>query len=287
MWFDIIRKEIVNMEVVKDIIHHLDGVFYYTKNIPKKIKNSKFNDARSKYNYLRNNMYVLEYDYYEERNLPRVNELSEYILKINLILIELTEWYNSVPRETKRKSRNLFREINKELNAAKSLFLDSDFEFEPKLSGPGGFLGRYYPRKDTSTVNLPAAAKQAKEEEKLIEVISDTLSHEFGHQASRNINSDFRLDPFFEEMLAYLVQYPNDKQKAFKRWLEHPRVIEAVERGGPNRHRRKEVYDEIKNAVKSGVIGKRNEKLYTKIMLALHNAVGPGRNPGETYTYYN
>tara|TARA_R100000734_G_C3297571_1_gene88589 strand:+ start:162 stop:1004 length:843 start_codon:yes stop_codon:yes gene_type:complete len=279
MWFDIIRKKITNMQVVKDILISLNNIFYVSKKIPNKIKNRKFNNARSTFRYIEDNLYVMEYDSYEERNLPKVKEISEYIGRINSILINLTEWYNSVPKQTKRKSRNLFKEINKELNEAKSLFIDSDFEFVPE----GRFLGRYYPSKDTSKVNLPIAAKQAKEEEKLIEVITDTLNHEFGHQASRNINSDFGLDSFFEEMLAYLVQYPNDKQKAFKRWLIHPNVIEAVEMDGSGR--RKEVYDEIKSAVKSGVIGKKNRQLYDDIILHLSSVMDLQTNPTSSIQY--
>jgi hypothetical protein len=269
------------MQVVKDILVSLNNIFYVSKKIPNKIKNRKFNNARSTFRYIEDNLYVMEYDYYDEKNLPKVREISEYIGRINLILINLTEWYNSVPRETKRKSRNLFKEINKELNEAKSLFIDSDFEFAPE----GRFLGRYYPSKDTSKVNLPIAAKHAKGEEKLIELISNTLSHEFGHQASRNINSGFRLDSFFEEMLAYLVQYPNDKRRAFNNWLNHPNVIEAVERGGPNRHRRKEVYDEIKSAVKSGVIGKKNRQLYDGIILHLSSVMNLQTNPTSSIQY--
>ena len=284
------------MGVVKDIMHHLDGIFHYTKRMPNKIKNSKFNDARSTYNYIRNNMYVIEYDEWYEMRAPRVRESEAYAKRFKKVLKELTEWYNSIPRETKRKSRNIFREINKELNAAKSLFLDSDFVYEENKPY---VWGTYYGHKDTSTVNLPGQKKRMnpkgyispnfseKEEEELIQNITNTLTHEYGHQASRSINSPARNDDFYEEMLAYLVEYPNDKQKAFESWLQHPAVKESVERGGPNRHRRKEVYNEIQNAVKSGVIGKRNERLYSKIMHALHNAVGPGRNPGRTYTYYN
>ena len=37
-------------------------------------------------------------------------------------------------------------------------------------------------------------------------------------------------DSFSEEMLAYLVEYPNDKQKALESWLRHPAVKESVER---------------------------------------------------------
>ena len=290
MWFDIIRKKVVHMGVVKDIMHHLDGVFHYAKSMPNKIKNSKFNDARSTYNYIRNNMYVIEYDEWYEERAPRVRESEAYAKRFEKILKELTEWYNSIPRETKRKSRNLFKEVNKELNAAKSLFLDSDFAFDDYRRA----LGVYYPRKDTSTVNLPAQKRRMnakghilpnfseKEEKELIQNIMETLSHEYGHQASRNIDSPARGDAFFEEMLAYFVQYPNDKQKALENWLRHPDVKESLKRG---KLYRRQLYDDIKMATQSGIIGKKNPKLYNNIMFALHNAVGPGRYQGEVYSY--
>ena len=145
-----------------------------SKSMPNKIKNSKFNDARSTYNYIRNNMYVIEYDEWYEERAPRVRESEAYAKRFEKILKELTEWYNSIPRETKRKSRNIFREINKELNAAKSLFLDSDFVFENDKR----VLGSYYPSTDTSTVNLPKHAQYAvidDDEQELIQNISDTL----------------------------------------------------------------------------------------------------------------
>tara|TARA_R100001591_G_scaffold99015_1_gene105254 strand:- start:1129 stop:2010 length:882 start_codon:yes stop_codon:yes gene_type:complete len=292
MWFDIIRKKVVNMQVVKDIMHHLDGIFHYTKSMPNKIKNSKFNAARSTYNYIRNNMYVIEYDEWYEERAPRVRESEAYSKRFEKVLKELTEWYNSIPRETKKKSKNIFREINKELNAAKSLFLDSDFVFEENK--PYVF-GTYYRDKDTSTVNLPGQKKRMnpkghiypnfseREEEKLIQNITDTLTHEYGHQASRSIDSPTRGDSFYEEMLAYLVEYPNDKQKAFESWLQHPHVKESVQRDVSGRKR--ELYDDIKMATKSGIVGKRNPKLYINIMSALYNTVGPGRNRGQVYSY--
>jgi len=87
MWFDIIRKKVVNMDVVKDIIHHLDGVFHYSKSMPNKIKNSKYNDARSTYNYIKNNMYVIEYDNWYEERAPKVRESEAYVKRFENVRI--------------------------------------------------------------------------------------------------------------------------------------------------------------------------------------------------------
>jgi len=275
------------MDVVKDIIHHLDGVFHYSKSMPNKIKNSKYNDARSTYNYIKNNMYVIEYDNWYEERAPKVRESEAYVKRFEKLLRELTEWYNSVPKETKRKSRNLFREINKDLNAAKSLFLDSDFTFTDYRQS----LGVYYPSKDTSTVNLPAQKRRMnpkgyifpnfseKEEEKLIQNIADTLSHEYGHQASRSIGKPTE-DSFSEEMLAYLVEYPNDKRKALESWLRHPDVKDAVEKDKSGR--RIKIYDAIKMAVQTGVVGNKNKTLSDKIdaLLMVHGL--PTQRPIKT-----
>jgi hypothetical protein len=280
MWFDILRKKVVNMDVVADIIHHLDGIFYYTRNMSRKILNSKFNAARSTYNYIKNNLYVIEYDEWYEERAPRVQESEAYAKRFEKILKELTEWYNSIPKETKRKGSNLFKEINKELNAAKSLFLDSDFVFE---GNSPNIFGRYYGRKDISTVNLPGQKRAVepyspedyifdfsdkkeelseKQEKKLIQNIMDTLSHEFGHQASRSIGKPTK-DSFSEEMLAYLVEYPNDKQKALESWLRHPHVTADVEKDKSGNRRK--LYDEIKMAVQTGLVGKKNKRLSDKI----------------------
>jgi len=265
MWFDILRKKVVNMDVVADIIHHLDGIFYYTRNMSRKILNSKFNAARSTYNYIKNNLYVIEYDEWYEERAPRVQESEAYAKRFEKILKELTEWYNSIPKETKRKSSNLYREINKDLNAAKSLLLDTDFTFTDYRRA----LGVYYPSKDTSTVNIPRHAEHSKDEEELIQSISNTLSHEFGHQASRSIGKPTE-DSFSEEMLAYLVEYPNDKQKALESWLRHPDVKAAVEKDKSGSRRK--LYDDIKMAVQTGVVGKKNKGLSDKIDFLLITA---------------
>ena len=77
-----------------------------------------------------------------------------------------------------------------------------------------------------------------KEEKELIQNIMDTLSHEYGHQASRSIDSPTKDDSFYEEMLAYLVEYPNNKQKAFEGWLRHPAVKQSVNLDGTGRKRK-------------------------------------------------
>ena len=140
------------------------------------------------------------------KRAPRVRESEAYAKRFEKVLKELTEWYNSIPRETKRKSRNIFREINKELNAAKSLFLDSDFVFEKNKPY---VWGTYYTGKDTSTVNLPGQKRRmnpgyiypnfSEKEEKLIQNITNTLSHEYGHQASRSIDSPTKDDIFMKK----------------------------------------------------------------------------------------
>lgn len=272
MWFDIVRKKVVNMQVVKDVMHHLNGVFYYSKSMSRQIKNDKYRDALLTYNYIRDFMYALEWDEYDEQYLPKVTEIEAYTKRFDKILKKLHEWYNSIPRETKSKSRNLFREINKELNSATSLLLDSDFVFQKDKPD---YLGTYYPKTDTSTVNLPAQADLYSTDKKLIQRISETLSHEFGHQASRSIDSPTLGDNFYEEMLAYLVEYPTNKEQAFEGWLNHPAVIESVERDRSGRKR--QLYDDIDMAVKTGAMRDMNESLSDRIenLLRIH---GPTAN---------
>jgi len=256
MWFDIIRKKVVSMQVVRDMMHHFSGVFHYSREMPKEIQNSKYVDALSTYHYIQNNMYVIEWDEWDEENAPRVRDIEAYSKKFEKLLKELKEWYNSIPRETKIKSRNLFREINKELNAANSLFLDSDFVFENDRDS----WGTYYASTDTSTVNIPNQAKYSNHagdgkiwyEKGILQQIFDTLSHEFGHQASRSIDSPTWDDPFYEEMLAYLVEYPNNKERAYDSWLEHPDVKESMHKDKSGR--KKEIYNKIDIAVKTGAM---------------------------------
>ena len=280
MWFDIIRKKVVAMWIVRDIFYLLDDVFSEAIELPRKIKNSKFRDARSTYIYVAKNMYVIEWDEVEEKTLPRVRESEAYVKHFEKILKELGEWYNSIPKETKRENENIFRAINKKLNAANSLLLDSDFVFQNDRRS----WGVYSPSTDTSKVNVPKFAEFADDEEELIEAISEVLSHEFGHQASESIDSPTRVSSFYEEMLAYLVEFPDDKQHAFESWLGHPDVKEAVQKDSSGILR--ELYDEIKMATKSGIIGnKKNNQLYDDITDQLYSVMDLQTNPTRSIQY--
>ena len=114
MWFDIIRKKVVNMEVVRDMMAHLRDIIDKSPTIRKlNLPRNKFNSARSTFRWIQKNMYVIEYDEWYEERAPRVRESEAYAKRFEKVLKELTEWYNSIPQEKRENIENFLTKSTK------------------------------------------------------------------------------------------------------------------------------------------------------------------------------
>ena len=95
-----------------------------------------------------------------------------------------------------------------------------------KVGGGGDAIAFYRPKDDSTNVNLFKPQFRSEYNKKLI---TDTLSHEFGHQASRNLNYPYRGevpagDIITEEFIAYTSMYPHAPNLAKINTLLHSDV---------------------------------------------------------------
>ena len=221
------------------------------KKVLKRVTPANFNRFDGLMSLLSKNMERQYYSQKLEFLYPRYKEISfEKDTKKKMqfakeILEEATRLYNSKREEYQKIGSRVYAPINRvaynmELNDAKSIWLDADFGFNryrPYV------LGSYYPDEKRQQVNLSA---KDFESEKDIESMIDTITHESAHRASHIINSyGFRRNPFFEEYLAYLVQYPNEEDTIprLKNFVHHTDVENFV--NSPEGKEFKPAYDEM------------------------------------------
>ena len=261
MWFDILRKG--NTEAVYDRL--LEDIRFLKKivNDPPKLLEphlKEFAKTLKEYEDEINLHIHKQNDDWGDHNLDKKYYL-DFAKKIDNYQQQLSDAYNRIPKKLKTqkysispKTSDAIKLINRKLNKMGSLLMTSDFEFDAKDDN----YGRYNRHMDRGAANLSSR----KSEHRTIDEIVETLMHEDGHRASALIarklgvypydDEDawkkperaygFRSKPFFEEMLAYLVEYPFDKEYALWSWLNHPSVIKDKEKDD----KLKEVYDKIK-----------------------------------------
>ena len=261
MWFDILRKG--NTEAVYDrLIEDIKSLKKIVNDPPKLLEPhlkefakilKEYEDELDLHIYKQN-------DDWGDYNLDKKYYL-DFAKKIDNYQQQLSDAYNKIPKKLKTqkysispKTSDAIKLINRKLNKMGSLLMTSDFEFAGKDSS----YGRYSREKDRGMANL----SNREPEHRTIDEIVETLMHEDGHRASALIARELGVypyddedawkkpergyglisKPFFEEMLAYLIEYPFDKEYALWRWLNHPSVIKDKDKDDKLR----EVYDKIK-----------------------------------------
>lgn len=130
---------------------------------------------------------------------------------------------------------------NRVLNAAKSMWMESDFTFKPYAEHGGMYLSSDN-RQETNLSRYGQMGYDDTDEKEIME----TIVHESAHRASDIINDNgFRHNPFFEEYLAYLAQYPKKKQtiERVHQFVRHPSVKRFVESEEGKEF--KPIYDEM------------------------------------------
>lgn len=261
MWFDILRKG--NTQAVYDRL--LKDIKFLKKilNDPPKLLEphlKEFANILKEYEDEINLHIHKQNDDWGDYKLDKKYYL-DFAKKIDNYQQQLSDAYNRIPKKLKTqkysispKTSDAIKLINRRLNKMGSLLMTSDFVFDAKDK----YAGSYWQEIDRGYVNLDSTSRPIKDEDRIISI----LNHEMGHRASALIARELGVypyddedawknseryygqyhKPFFEEMLAVLVQYPFDKEKALRAWLRHPHVIEDKDKDD----KLKEIYDKVK-----------------------------------------
>ena len=165
---------------------------------------------------------------YETDGITSNESLQKFDTLASKILQELSNLYNTNKTEIERAGYSL-DEFNKLLNDMSSRIMTADFIVDrnnPKIGAAGDALAFYRGKDDATNVNLFNDNFRSEYNKKLI---TGTLSHEFGHQASRNLNYPYRGevpagDTITEEFIAYTSMYPHAPNLAKINTLLHSDV---------------------------------------------------------------
>jgi hypothetical protein len=165
---------------------------------------------------------------YETDGVTSKESLQKFDTLAGKILQELSNLYNTNKTEIERSGYSL-DDFNELLNYMSSKLMTADFIVDrsnPKVGGAGDAIAFYRGKDDSTNVNLFKPQFRNEDSKKLI---TGTLNHEFGHQASRNLNYPYRDevpagDTLTEEFIAYTSMYPHAPNLAKINTLLHPSV---------------------------------------------------------------
>lgn len=217
------------------------------------------------------------------RDNPKANKensnLEKYVRdldrKLSKFATAVTNFYNSqrgkkILRSFMGRDKNsqerFLKNYNGALNYLKKSLMEGDFAFEHSQPNQIGF---YADVLDSPTVVLdPKTIGSGK---KGIQNLTEIMSHEAGHRASRKLkypySKDGKRNLFFEEALAHTIEYPDEKDrlKRLVSILGRDDILEFVENSPDisNVDMFNSMYDAYQELLEERNKGKREEKLRT------------------------
>ena len=160
--------------------------------------------------------------------------LAKYDSVISKILDRVQVIYNT--DKSRIEEHYDLEDFNDMLNELSSKMMTADFRYKPKRRS----AGYYSPDDDAVVVNLatklfPFGREYYYEQQ---EKIYDTLTHEFGHQASKLLDYPYKDksagisegNNLMEEYIAYTVQMPDNPNGRLLAVLRHPQVKRKARR---------------------------------------------------------